>query len=326
MLDIAIMLEGQNGLNWPRWQKIAAAVEGLGFAGLYRSDHFTNASGPDMDSLECWTSLTWLASHTHRIEFGPLVSPFSFRHPAMTARMAIAVDDLSGGRLTLGLGGGWQEREHEMFGLPLLDKKSRFARFQEGMEVVTCLLQSDTPLDFAGKYFPMQQASILPRPLRKGGPKILVGGNGEKKTMALAARYADEWNAVFLPPEELKRKNALLDDLLKAEGRLPASVRRSMMTGLRFGRTQSGPGRSTQARESPGGGIKEAWIGGRDGGGDQGCNCRGWKRPACSGSCCSGWTWMMWRGWNTWRRRFCRMDYPRKISLTSRVAPTLLMA
>jgi F420-dependent oxidoreductase-like protein len=239
MLDIAIMLEGQNGLNWPRWQKIATAVEGLGFAGLYRSDHFTNGSGPDMDSLECWTSLTWLASHTRLIEFGSLVSPFSFRHPAMTARMAIAVDDLSGGRLTLGLGGGWQEREHEMFGLPLLDKKSRFARFQEGMEVVTCLLQSDTPLDFDGKYFPMKQAMLLPRPLRKGGPKILVGGNGEKKTMALAARYADEWNAVFLPPEELKRKNTLLDGLLKAEGRLPASVRRSMMTGVRFGRTKA---------------------------------------------------------------------------------------
>ena len=81
MLEIAIMIEGQNGLNWPRWQRLVAAVEDLGFVGLYRSDHFTNSDLPDKDSLECWVSLTWQASHTKRIEFGPLVSPFSFRHP-----------------------------------------------------------------------------------------------------------------------------------------------------------------------------------------------------------------------------------------------------
>ena len=81
MLEVAIFLEGQNGLNWPRWQRIAAAVEDLGYFGLYRSDHFTNANPPDKDSLELWVSLTWLASHTDRIEFGPLVSPISFRNP-----------------------------------------------------------------------------------------------------------------------------------------------------------------------------------------------------------------------------------------------------
>src|SRR5512137_2445052 len=137
MLEIAIMLEGQNGLNWPRWQKLAAAVEALGFAGLYRSDHFTNADGPDQDSLELWVSLTWLATHTRRIEFGPLVTPVSFRHPTLTARMAAAVDDLSDGRLTLGLGAGWQEREHTNFGLELLGLKERFSRFEEGLEVIS---------------------------------------------------------------------------------------------------------------------------------------------------------------------------------------------
>ena len=146
MLEIAIMIEGQNGLTWPRWQNIAAAVEDLGFAGLYRSDHFTNADAPDMDSLECWTSLTWLASHTRRIEFGPLVSPVSFRSPALTARIAAAVDDLSGGRLTLGLGAGWQDREHHLFGYDLLVMQSRFARFNEGLEVITRLLKSDQPV------------------------------------------------------------------------------------------------------------------------------------------------------------------------------------
>ena len=157
MIEVAIMIEGQNGLNWPRWQRIAQAVEELGFAGLYRSDHYTNANPPDMDLLELWVSLTWLASHTRRIEFGPLVTPVSFRHPTMTARMAAAVDDLSGGRLVLGLGAGWQEREHTNYGWDLLDVDGRFARFEEGLEVITRLLRSDTPVDFSGVYFKLHE-------------------------------------------------------------------------------------------------------------------------------------------------------------------------
>src|SRR5512144_1294310 len=104
MLDVAIMIEGQNGLNWPRWQRLVEAVEGLGFAGLFRSDHFTNSREPDLDSLEAFTSLAWLASHTRRIQFGTLVAPFSFRHPVHVARQASAIDDLSQGRLVLGVG------------------------------------------------------------------------------------------------------------------------------------------------------------------------------------------------------------------------------
>jgi len=239
MLEIAIMIEGQNGLTWPRWQNITAALEDLGFAGLYRSDHFTNADAPDKDSLECWTSLTWLASHTRRIEFGPLVSPLSFRSPALTARMAAAVDDLSGGRLTLGLGAGWQEREHRLFGLELLDMKSRFARFHEGLEVITRLLKSDQPVSFEGSYFQLRAASLLPRPLRPGGPRLLIGGNGEKRTLRLAARYADEWNAVFQTPAGFSHLSARLDEWLADEGRQPEAVRRSLMTGLRFAQSRS---------------------------------------------------------------------------------------
>ncbi len=128
-IDVGIMIEGQMGLNWPRWKRLVRAVETLGFVGLWRSDHFTNRTPPDMDSLELWTSLTWLADNTSRIEFGPLVTPVSFRHPVWTARMAKEVDDLSGGRLVLGVGAGWQEREHRMFGFPLLPIPERFARF-----------------------------------------------------------------------------------------------------------------------------------------------------------------------------------------------------
>ncbi len=237
-MEICIMLEGQNGLTWPRWQKIAELVDNLGFAGLYRSDHFTNAEPPGKDSLELWVSLTWLASHTRRIEFGPLVTPVSFRHPVWTARMAAAVDDLSGGRLTLGLGAGWQEREHQMFGFDLLDKKSRFDRFEEGLRVIQALLASSDPVTFDGKYFQLKEAMLLPRPNRPGGPPLLIGGNGENRTLGVVAKYAAEWNAVFLPPKEVARLNTLLDGMLTSRGRDPKSVRRSMMTGLRFARTK----------------------------------------------------------------------------------------
>ena len=235
-MDIAIMVEGQDGLTWPRWQGIVQAVERLRFAGLYRSDHFTNAGPPDKESLELWTSLTWLASHSKRIEFGPLCTPTSFRHPAFTARMAASVDDLSGGRLTLGVGAGWQEREHAHFGFDLLSMTERFARFQESLEVISRLLASDEPVAFSGRYYRMREAILLPRPRRPGGPSILVGGNGARRTLPLAARYATEWNATFQTPENFARLNRRLDDLLTARGQSPSSVRRSMMTGLVFGR------------------------------------------------------------------------------------------
>ena len=239
MLEIAIMIEGQNGLNWARWQNIARLVEELGFVGLYRSDHFTNMNPPDKDSLELWVSLTWVACNTKRIEFGPLVSPVSFRHPAQTARMAAAVADLSNGRLTLGLGAGWQEREHQLFGFDLLDPKSRFDRFEEGLQVVTQLLKSDSATSFDGKYYQLREATLLPRPLRPDGPRILVGGTGKNRTPNLVARYADEWNSMFQTPEQLMESNARLDDALQKADRAPGSVRRSMMTGCVFASTDS---------------------------------------------------------------------------------------
>lgn len=239
MIEVAVMLEGQNGLNWPRFQRIAQAVEDLGFVGLYRSDHYTNANPPDKDSLELWVSLTWLASHTERIEFGPMVSPVSFRQPTMTVRMASAVDDLSNGRLHLGLGAGWQEREHRNYGWDLLDVKSRMDRFEEGLEVISHLLHSDEPVDFAGEYFRVQEAILLPRPQRPGGPPILIGGNGPRRTLPLVARYADEWNAVFIDPEGVRQRNEQLDTLLRENGRQPGDVRRSLMTGCIFGRDEA---------------------------------------------------------------------------------------
>ncbi|MEW6503579.1 MAG: TIGR03560 family F420-dependent LLM class oxidoreductase [Chloroflexota bacterium] len=238
-MELAIMIEGQNGLNWPRWKKLVTAVEELGFAGLFRSDHFTNARPPDKDSLELWVSLTWLADHTRRIRFGPLVTPFSFRHPALTARMAAALDDLSGGRLTLGVGAGWQEREHELFGFELLPLRERFERFEEGVIVLKQLLAGAQPVTFYGRYYHLKEAQVLPVPQRGADLPILIGGNGKQRTLPLAARYADEWNAIFLTPSAFRELNHHLDSLILQTGRQPVEVQRSMMTGLVFGKDQS---------------------------------------------------------------------------------------
>ena len=238
MIEVAIMIEGQNGLTWPRWKRIARAVEDLGFAGLYRSDHFTNASPPDKASLELWTSLTWLADNTERIEFGPLVSPVSFRHPTLTARMAAAVDDLSGGRLTLGIGAGWQEREHDKFGHDLLEITQRFDRFEEGVEVITRLLREDGPSTFEGEYYQIKEAQLLPRPQHEGGPPILIGGNGPKRTLSIAARFAEEWNGVIITAERFAELSNILDQHLAEHGREPQEIKRSLMTGCVFGADQ----------------------------------------------------------------------------------------
>jgi F420-dependent oxidoreductase-like protein len=235
-MEIAIMVEGQMGLTWARWQRIVPLVEELGFAGLFRSDHFTNAQPPDSASLELWVSLTWLAANTQRIEFGPLVTPFSFRSPVFTARMGKDVDDLSNGRLVLGIGAGWQAREHEMFGFPLLDVAERFDRFTEGVEITHRLLNAREPVSFDGAHYHLREAHLLPPSQRPGGPRLLIGGNGEKRTLPLVAKYAGEWNAVLIPPSRFIELNGLLDELLRAEGRAADAVRRSLMTGLIFGR------------------------------------------------------------------------------------------
>jgi F420-dependent oxidoreductase-like protein len=236
--DIALFLEGQDGLNWDNWKRIGRSVEDLGFAGLYRSDHFTNMRPPDKDSLELWISLAWLADNTSRIEFGQLVSPMSFRNPVFAARMGKDVDDLSGGRFILGLGAGWQDHEHEKFGFDLLELGPRMDRFEEGVEVVHGLLKGEGPTTFDGKYFQLNEAELLPRAQRKGGPPILIGGRGRNRTLPLIARFADEWNFGFRSVTTFTKLNSYLDELLEAEGRELLDVRRTVANTTIFGKDE----------------------------------------------------------------------------------------
>jgi F420-dependent oxidoreductase-like protein len=258
MIAISLMIEGQNGLNWPRWKRLVAEAEQLGFAGLFRSDHFANGQGPLLDSLESIVSLAYLAGHTQRIHFGPLVAPASFRDPTILARQATALDDLSGGRMILGVGAGWQEREHRMFGHELGDIPTRMARLEEGLEILTRLLRSDEPVTYHGRFFQLEDALILPRPERAGGPPILIGGTGEKRTLPLVARYADIWNALMVSPDEFRTLSGRLDELLQAEGRPPSAVRRTLMTNLTFAPDRESLARRLHLTDGGGSSLEDA--------------------------------------------------------------------
>ena len=239
MVAISIMIEGQNGLTWEHWKRLVPEVEAGGFAGLFRSDHFTNPQPPDKDSLEMIVSLAYLADHTKRIHFGPLVAPFSFREPTLLARQAAAIDDLSEGRFILGVGAGWQEREHTLFGHQLGSVPERMQRLEEGIEGVTQLLRIDEPVTFEGTFFQLHGATLLPVPQKSGGPDILVGGNGVKRTLSLAARYATYWNGVALTPQAFQQRSTTLDRLLQEQGRQAKEVKRTLMLNLFFGRDKN---------------------------------------------------------------------------------------
>ncbi len=226
-MKLALQIEGMFGLTWARWHRLVTEIERLGFAGLFRSDHFTLTEPPDLDALEAMVSLTYLAVHTQRMHFGTLVAPFSFRDPIMLARQAMALDDLSHGRMILGVGAGWMEREHTMFGYDLGDVATRMQRLEEGLEVITRLMRSEEPVSFSGRFYQLREAQLLPRPQRP--TPIMLGGNGPKRTLPLVARYAGIWNSVGLSPALFAERSARLDELLRAAGRQPRDVQRTLM-------------------------------------------------------------------------------------------------
>ncbi|HET7094145.1 MAG TPA: LLM class flavin-dependent oxidoreductase, partial [Thermomicrobiales bacterium] len=150
------------------------------------------------------------------------------------------------GRFQLGLGAGWQEREHDEFGFDLLDVDARFRRFREALTVVTLLLRGHGAATFDGEFYHLRGAELLPRPARPGGPPIVVGGNGRRRTLPLAAEFADEWNGTFQTPESFADLSRRLDALLEERGRKPASVRRTLMTRVIFGRDDAEVARKTE--------------------------------------------------------------------------------
>jgi len=232
--QIGLMIEGQDGLNWDRWKRILTTAEETGYQSVFRSDHFI--IGEPKDSLELWTSLTYAATHTSRIEFGPLVTPVTFRHPSLNVRYATAVDDLSGGRLVYGMGAGWHEDEHTRWGIPFYDFPTRFEMLEDAIRLTHKLFTNEGEVSYDGKHFSLEGATLLPRPDKPGGPTLLVGGNGPKKTLPLVAEFAAEWNAVFIDQKTYKERTQRLNSLLEERGRKPGDVKRSLMTRVVYGK------------------------------------------------------------------------------------------
>ncbi|HTE86376.1 MAG TPA: LLM class flavin-dependent oxidoreductase [Dehalococcoidia bacterium] len=221
MTKIGIMIEGQEGLNWERWRRLCTDVEALGFASLRRSEHLISLMGDDTrDCIDCWTSLALAAEWTKSIQFGPMVSPMTFHHAAVLARKAAAVDVLSGGRLIFGVGAGWNEREHELFGVPFLTTKERMDLFEHGVARIHDTWKKSNP-----------------KPVHNTIP-LLMGGVGEKRALPLVAREAAEWNYTRMDHAEYRHKRDVINRACKEIGRDPSSIRYSVMATYLIGRDQ----------------------------------------------------------------------------------------
>ena len=211
---------------WDDILELTAHCERTGWDTVYFADHFMpNGPGPaplDGNTLECWSVIAALAASVPRVRLAPLVTSVTYRHPAVLANIAAAVDQVSHGRLTLGIGAGWQENEHAAYGLALGTVRERMDRFEEAAQVLRSLL-SQPRTTFPGRYFRLQDAPNQPAPVQERLP-LLIGGGGERRTLAIAARYADHWNA-WSTPDVLAHKVSVLRAHCEQAGRDPGEIR-----------------------------------------------------------------------------------------------------
>jgi F420-dependent oxidoreductase-like protein len=212
--------------EWGPLRDFAQHIEQSGWDGLWVADHFMpnqeDNSGP---TGEAWTNLSALAASVPRIRLGTMVTGNTYRHPAVLAKMAAQVDEISGGRLVLGIGSAWQQNEHEAYGIPFYTVGSRLRRLEEAVQVIHSLFENDRT-DFDGKFYQITNAPLSPKPTQRPRPPILIGGGGEKVTLRLAAQYADEWN-VWGDPEFLRHKIGILEQHCADLGRDPSEIRKS---------------------------------------------------------------------------------------------------
>ena len=235
-LGVGVQLpEVEREVRWPELRAIARTAEQAGFDSIWVGDHllYRYASGETRGPWEAWTTLAGLAEATERVALGPLVAATAFHSPFMLAKMAATVDEISGGRLVLGLGAGWNDTEFAALGVPF---DHRISRFEEAFTIVRTLLASGY-IDFEGEFFTAREAEIQPRPSRPGGPPILVGSSGPRM-LAATLPYADAWNAWYADtgnrPEGVARLRTLVDAAAVAVGRDPAAIERTVAVQVRM--------------------------------------------------------------------------------------------
>jgi F420-dependent oxidoreductase-like protein len=263
-MRVALMIEGQEGVTWEHWCALADACEEHGIDTLFRSDHYISMSDEDANvAHDAWTTIAALAARTTTLRFGTLVSPATFRAPALLANAAATADHISGGRIELGLGAGWMEREHRAFAFPFPETPVRIEMFAEQLEIVH-RLWTEQRVDFRGRHYVLENAPGLPKPVQQPRPPLIVGGSGRRGTAEPAARFADEYNAPFLTPDELATMRGRVVRACEAIGRDPATMRISLMTGCLIGETHDEAlerARLLHAR-TPGGEDFDTWLAG----------------------------------------------------------------
>ncbi len=229
-MRVCLMIEGQEGVTWDQWRALATTAEAAGFEALFRSDHYMSLEDvPGNGSLDAWATINALAALTSTIRLGTLVSPATFRHPSVLAREVVTADHVSGGRVELGLGAGWHEGEHAAFGFPFDSTRERFDRLAEQMEVVH-RSWTEGPFDFRGSHYRLQHADPLPRPVQDPHPPLIAGGSAKPRGVALAARWADEYNTVYATLEECRERRERVAAACAEAGRDP--IRFSLMTSF----------------------------------------------------------------------------------------------
>jgi F420-dependent oxidoreductase-like protein len=226
---VCLMIEGQEGVTWDEWTALARACEESGLEGLFRSDHYLGIDDRGRGSLDAWATLSALSAVTERIRLGTMVSPATFRHPSVLAKAAATADQVSGGRIELGLGAGWFEAEHRAYGFPFPGTPERLGRFAEQLEIVHRQWTEES-FDFDGRYYRLEGCRALPKPLQQPRPPLIVGGSGGRGTIDPAVRFADEYNTFFADVETCRSRRRKLDEACERAGRDPATIAFSLMT------------------------------------------------------------------------------------------------
>ena len=230
------MIEGQEGVTWEQWCALADACERHGIETLFRSDHYFSFADESANvAHDAWTTLAGLAARTSTLRLGTLVSPATFRLPGLLANAVATVDHISGGRVELGIGAGWMEREHRAYGFPFPDTSTRVAMFAEQLEIVH-RLWTEERVDFRGAHYSLEDAPAQPKPVQQPRPPIIVGGSGAHGTALPAARFADEYNTPFASPDEFARVRTKVKRAAESIGRT-GELRYSLMTGCLIGET-----------------------------------------------------------------------------------------
>ncbi|HEX6700978.1 MAG TPA: TIGR03560 family F420-dependent LLM class oxidoreductase [Gaiellaceae bacterium] len=238
-MELALMIEGQEGVTWEQWLALARACEEHGVGTMFRSDHYVSFTAPDRaGSLDAWTQIAALATQTTTLRLGTLVSPATFRHPSVLAKAVVTADHVSQGRVELGLGAGWMVPEHEQYGFPFPPTSERVAMLAEQLEIVARSWTEDR-LDFEGRHYRLRGLTALPRPVQQPRPPLIVGGSGKPGTLRPAVRWADEYNTTFATTDELRERKQRLAEVLRDEQRDPQTMRFSLMTGLVVGETRA---------------------------------------------------------------------------------------